>query len=204
MPVTMSAIATPSLNGGPSASPVMLEMHEPRDGVDDVGEGRPRPPRPRLAEARDRAIHQPRPSLGDSRISQAQSFHGAGPEVLDEHIGAVEQTFDYGAAGLEIEGQALLVSIDAEEVRALRPDERRSPRARVVTTARLFDFDDARSHVGELHRAVRAGKDTREIHDHQPVKRTGTRASILQRHTISLCASTSSSIPGRIDAPAIK
>ena len=49
---------------------------------------------------------------------------------------------------------ALLVPVDAQEVRALAFEERRAPRARVVALAGLFDLDDARAHVGEQHRAI--------------------------------------------------
>ncbi len=65
----------------------------------------------------------------------------------------------------EVERQALLVAVDAQEVRALAAEERRTPRARVVALARLLDLDDARAHVGEQHRAVRTGQHAREVED---------------------------------------
>jgi len=34
----------------------------------------------------------------------------------------------------------------------------------------LLDLDDARAHVGEKHRAVGAGEDTREVEDHDSVE----------------------------------
>ena len=55
---------------------------------------------------------------------------------------------------------------------ALSPvEERRPPGARVVALARLFDLDDARAHVGEQHRAVRAGQHAREVENGDSVER---------------------------------
>ena len=72
---------------------------------------------------------------------------------------------------LEIERQALLVAVDAEEIRAFFADERRSPAARIVSPAGLLDLDDARAHVGEQHRAVRARENARQVDDEQAVER---------------------------------
>ena len=71
---------------------------------------------------------------------------------------------------LEIERDALLVAVDAEEVRALALEKRRSPGARVVAFARLFDLDDARAHVGEQHRAIRARQHARQVQDGDPAE----------------------------------
>ena len=81
----------------------------------------------------------------------------AGPEVLDQHVGAIEQLLEDPLRPrlLQIERQALLVAVDAEEIRTLLTDKRRSPPARVVAAAGLLDLDDPRAHVGEQHRAVR-------------------------------------------------
>ena len=170
MPLTMSAMATPSRNGGPSASPVML-ISPPSAWIDRVV-ARLIAPRARLAEAGDRAVDQPRPSRPTTRlVAEPQPLHRAGTEVLDQHVGAIEQPLEDRRARrlLQVERQALLVAVDAEEVRALAADERRTPRARVVAAAGLLDLDDARAHVGEQHRAVRPGQHARQIDDEQAV-----------------------------------
>ena len=66
---------------------------------------------------------------------------------------------------LEVEREAFLVAIDAEEVGALARHERRSPGARVVASPRTFDLDHARAHVRQHQRAVRPRHDTSQIED---------------------------------------
>ena len=66
---------------------------------------------------------------------------------------------------LEVERDALLVAIRAEEVGALAADERRSPRACLIAVAGPLDLDDAGAHVGQHHRAVGAGQYSRQIED---------------------------------------
>src|SRR5260221_7368447 len=109
---------------------------------------------------------------GDLSGPEPQPLHRPRPEVLDHDIGAREQRVEDRprAGGLEGRRQTLLVAVDAEEVRALAPDEGRSPRARVVPSARLLDLDDARAEIRELHRAVGAREDTREVEDEEAVK----------------------------------
>jgi hypothetical protein len=65
----------------------------------------------------------------------------------------------------EIEGDAFLVAIDAEEIRAFAVLKGRPPRARVVAALRMLDLDHARAHVGREHRAVRPREDARQIED---------------------------------------
>ena len=85
---------------------------------------------------------------------------------------AVEQTLEdpLTTGLLQIERQTLLVAIDAQEVRTFFTDERRAPRAGVVTTARLLDFDDASAHVGEEHRAIRSRQDAGQVDNEQILK----------------------------------
>src|SRR5258708_32795207 len=71
----------------------------------------------------------------------------------------------------EIERETLLVAVDAEEVGAFAADKRRSPGARVVAAAGLFDLDHARAEISQLHRAVGTGKHAREVEDEQAIKR---------------------------------
>ena len=122
-----------------------------------------------LAEPGDRAVHQPRPARRHRLVAESEPLHGAGPEVLDEHVGPVEQPLEHRAPArrLEVQRQAFLVAVDAEEIRALAVDERRSPAARVVPLAGLLDLDDARPHVGQLHGAVGPRQHAREIDDRE-------------------------------------
>ena len=156
MPLTMSAMATPSR----SARPARLagDAHEPGFGLYHRVVPRLIAPRPGLAEAGDRGIDHARPSGRDRLVAESQTVHRAGTEVLHEHVRPIEQLLENPARLrlLQIERQALLVPVDAEEVRTFFADERRSPPARVVPAAGLLDLDDPRAHVGEQHRAVQA------------------------------------------------
>src|SRR5262245_16937770 len=91
------------------------------------------------------------------RVVETELCQSARPEVFNEHVGlrheSAEQVAPFGM--LEIERDALFVPVDAEKVRALTLNERRSPTARVVSLSRLLDLDDARAHIGEQHRAIR-------------------------------------------------
>src|SRR5262249_41023639 len=50
---------------------------------------------------------------------------------------------------LEVEGEALLVSVERDERRALLAPVRRCPRPSVVAAPRAFDLDDLGAHVSE-------------------------------------------------------
>src|SRR5262245_32583140 len=93
----------------------------------------------------------------DLRESEALPFERARAKVLDEDVGVRDEPIEHGAPVrmLEVERDALLVAIDAQVVRALALDERRSPRSRVVAAFGMLDLDYARTHVGREHRAVR-------------------------------------------------
>ena len=74
--------------------------------------------RPRVAEARNRAVDQPRIAFGDRGVVEAELVERAGTEVLDHHVGLREQLLEQRTAVgvLEVESDALLVPVDAQEV----------------------------------------------------------------------------------------
>ena len=105
-------------------------------------------------------------------IIEAEFAERPRPEILDQDVGAGHQTIENRAAlGMfEVERDAFLVAIDAQEVRALALEEGRAPRPRVIPLARLLDLDDARAHVSEEHRAIRSREDTGEVENHDSVE----------------------------------
>src|SRR5688500_6099309 len=107
---------------------------------------------------------------------EAEAPERTGAEVLHHHVRPGDQPVeDVAPLGcLEIERHALLVAVDPQEIRALRLDERRPPGAGIVTPARLFDFDDARAHVAEQHRAIWARKNARQVEDGQAREGAGS------------------------------
>ena len=72
----------------------------------------------------------------------------------------------------EIESHRLLRAIHRLVVRADTIGERRTPAARLIATARIFDLDHARAEIGEHLRTQRPGEDTGEIGDDDAVEGT--------------------------------
>src|SRR2546430_9996103 len=48
-------------------------------------------PRPGPSERRDRAVDQPRVERGQGLVAETEALHRARPEILDEHVGALDQ-----------------------------------------------------------------------------------------------------------------
>ena len=76
---------------------------------------------PVVAEAGDRQHDQPRVALVQRRDPEAEPLEDAGAEVLDQHVGPVDQAQQDLVVGLvlEVEGDRLLVAVGREEVRRL-------------------------------------------------------------------------------------
>ena len=124
-----------------------------------------------LAEARDRAQHQPGIARVQGIPTQAQPLHHAGTEILQHDVGTVDQLpedFQIGRI-LEIEPDAALVAVPQHEGRALALDEGR--RAAHGIALRAFDLDDVGAEVAELHAAERARQVRRQVENHQAVER---------------------------------
>ena len=157
--------------------PVLLagDAHQPALALQNRVVARLAPPRAGLPEPGDGTVDEAGPPPGHLGVSQPHAIQRAGPEVLHQDVGALEQGVEHPAAVrvLQVEGDALLVAVDAQEVRALARLERRPPRAGVVPLARLLHLDDARAHVGEHHRAVGAGEDAGEVEHGHAVERAG-------------------------------
>jgi hypothetical protein len=89
------------------------------------------------------------------------------PEVFDKHVRSRDQSLEdvTPLRRLEVDGNAFLVAVDAEEIGALLAEKRRPPVARVIAFARMLNLDDARAKIGEHHRAVRPRQHSRQIDD---------------------------------------
>src|SRR4030095_11177656 len=126
--------------------------------------------------------------LLERRVIQAKTGERSGSEVLDDDVGLIDKAIDDATPvePLEVEGDAFFVTIGAEEVGALSSHTRRPPRACLIAVSRTFYLDDSRPHVGEHHRAERAGQDSREIEDQNTTERTtlGHAGSILVRNNL--------------------
>ncbi len=131
---------------------------------------------PAGAEPRDRTVDHPRMPRRNRRVVEAEPGDGAGPEVLDDDVGARDQPPRDGPARvvLEVDGAAPLVAVDREVVGRLAREKRRTERAGLVAAPRLLDLDDVGPHVAEGHRAVGAGHHPAEIDDPNAVERRAT------------------------------
>src|SRR5581483_1274548 len=99
------------------------------------------------------------------RVVEAELRQRAGTKVLDDDVASGNESVEDRTSfrRLEVERDAFLVAVDAEKVRALFADKRRAPGSRVVAAAGLLDFQNARAHVAEQRRAVRAGQDACQV-----------------------------------------
>ena len=111
--------------------------------------------------------------LGAQRlVSETQLVERARSKVLDENVCPRNQLVQQSSAlrVLEVQREAFLVSVDAQEVRTFAVYKRRTPRTRVVAEPRPLDLDDSGAHVRELHGAVGSGEHPAEIQDGDPLE----------------------------------
>ena len=114
--------------------------------------------RPHLAEARHRQIDDARFALGDRVVAEAQAVDHAGTEALQEHIGALDQPPQDGAAIvlLQVERDGALAQVGGQRIGALVAIHHAEIARPVADTGRLH-LDDVRAILGEQHGAIRAG-----------------------------------------------
>ena len=67
------------------------DAHEPGLALNHRVVSRLRAARPRLAEPGDRAVHETRTPRRDRVVAKPQALHRAGTEVLDQHVGLLQQ-----------------------------------------------------------------------------------------------------------------
>ncbi|ALE78229.1 hypothetical protein WY02_07050 [Pseudonocardia sp. AL041005-10] len=142
--------------------------HQPARGLRHDVEPRPRRGRTVDTPARRRGVHQLRTALGQGCVAEPEPLHRARTEVLHDHVGAVDQRQERGAAPLvlEVEDDGLLVAVEPQERGALAVEERARRPGRVAG-ARWLDLDHPGSEVGELHRRERRGHEGPHLqHEH--------------------------------------
>ena len=127
MPLTMSAMATPRRNCW--SSRIAGDAHQAAFSLHHSIIASLALPRAGLSESGDRAVDQTRVRRRQRGVVKSQLGQRAGAEVLHDDVGARQQPVQDlpSFRVLEIEGDALLVAVDAQEIRALAVDERRVP-----------------------------------------------------------------------------
>ena len=136
------------------------------------------------AIASDRAAHRARRMGLEPGIGEAPFRQGAELEIIDDHVGLLDQAGEHLLAGghRHVQRHRALVAVGAEEIGGLAGHERRSPAAGIVAAAGRLDLDDVGAHVAEHHGAERAGENAGEI-EHADA---GQRASARFGHELPL------------------
>ena len=129
-----------------------------------------------LAEAGDGGVDQARVAGRQRRPPETQPLERAGPEILDQDVGAIDQLQQLGLAGLglEVDDDRALVAVPDHEGRAFAAHEGRHA-TRIVAAVGPLDLDDVGAVVGQQHRAVGARQMARQVHDREPLQRTRLR-----------------------------
>ncbi|MDR8955490.1 hypothetical protein FEP76_03997 [Burkholderia multivorans] len=146
-----------------------VHAHQPRHRLDHRVVARQAAKRPVGAETRHRTVDQPRETrLQIACIVHPPARERTGLEVLDQHVGVLEQPPEDRApfVARQVEREPFLVAVHAQEVPRGVARERRPPAARLVAAGR-FDLDDRRTVVGERLRAVRAAEHAAQVDDLQ-------------------------------------
>ena len=123
----------------------------------------------------------------DLVVREAEAVEGAGPVVLDEDVGVVEEPpQEIPPPGvLHVQSDSALASVDGQEVGALALHKGRSPPSGVVALLAFFDLDDVRPRVRQGLCAIRPRQNPRQIDDLDPLQRAFGHSPIL----CGLCAS---------------
>ena len=99
------------------AVPMAGDVHQPALALDDGVVARQVLLGADLSVAGDRAVDQPWIQRGDRLEAETEPGEAPRPEVLDQHVGRRDQAAEHGGAGvgLQVEGDALLAAVQAEE-----------------------------------------------------------------------------------------
>ena len=137
-------------------------------------EGRTVAQRTRHSVARDRAVDQSRIDGGERFIAEAQAIHHAGPIVLDQDVALGGEILDQRHAGivLQIDDDALLAAVDAQEIVALVVAERREQPG-FVAGARRLDLQHFRAEIGQRERSRWPRQHASEVENTNSLQRTG-------------------------------
>ncbi len=135
---------------------------------------------PGEAKPADRAIDEARVERGERRVAEAEAVHHAGAVVFHENVGPrYEAAQDVGAGRLaQVDDQALLVAVDAEEIMALAADKRRKAAGFVAAAGRL-DFQDFGAEIAEALGRERPRQNPGQVDDPDPLERPGPALRLL-------------------------
>ena len=126
-----------------------------------------------LSEARNRTINDAGMPGACARVVDAELLDRPDPKILQHDVGVLEETKEEVLAlrMFEIDLDAALVPVQADEVRRLALVERRSPGARDVAVSGRFDLDDLGAVVAEHRRRKRSRQRVSQIQNRDVVER---------------------------------
>ena len=140
------------------------DAHQSRHALSDLVDARPTAVRPRRAKAADARIDQFGVVAAKHVVAQTHLVGDAGLEVLDEDVGLPGELLQQGESlwRSEVDGQAALVAVDAQEVGTFSLVERPEGAQQIAARCR-FDLGDIGAEVAQDHGAERPRRRTREI-----------------------------------------
>lgn len=162
-------------HAGRARGGVAVDAHHPAQGLQHGVVAGQAAQRPVGAEAGHAAVHEARVGRGQRLlVAQAPAIHGAGQEVLDEHVGALQQPVQHllPAGRGQVQADGALAPVEGREVgRVAVQVERRAELAGLVPAGRLH-LDDLRAMVGQHLGAQRAREHAGQVHHLQAVQRS--------------------------------
>ncbi len=140
------------------------DAHEATHRLGDEVEGRAVAIGAADAEAGDVAIDEVGLELFQPRRAEPHLVEDAGAVILDQHIALADQPRQHLAplGRAQIEGDRPLVAVIGGEIPA-QPVAYGALMAHRIALAGRFHLDDVGAHIGEQHRAERAGEDAGEV-----------------------------------------
>ena len=113
--------------------------------------------------------------------TEAEPFHGAGPEPFDQHVGLRDQFFcrRHGFRLLQVERDRFAATPQHVETRIAAEVEPE------IASCGTVDPNDLCPHVGEQHRAKRRWPDAGHLHHAQTIQRTHWRPRYCYRPVLS-------------------
>ena len=158
------------------------DRHEAAHSLRDLIEAGPLLVGTVLPEAGDAGIDEARIEGGEALVIDAEPVLHVRPEILDQHVGLLDEALEHGApfGRLQVQGEAALVAMQILEV---DPVPRAAGRIRALERRRRLDLEDVRAPIGELPNGRRAGADPRQI-EHEKARQSPR--CRLKRHWFSL------------------
>ena len=174
-------IADRRADAGRLLGSVAREAHQAAAGLHDHVVGRLAGVGARAAESGGRGVHEPGIAGPEHVAAEAEPLHRAGPEVLHEHVGPIDERQKRLPIDriLQIEREALLAAIDAGEVAALAARQEGAVLPGVVAAVGPLDLHHLRAQVSQDHGAERAGQDPREVENSDAGKRLGGHRGVV-------------------------